>query len=94
MANKRDEFIKERGKINVAVSDADMATATGGAGEAQPAPKFKVGDHFKEDGFIIEGYVTGIHGYYGAVGWVYDCRLRDDEGWFESPEYEFNMEPY
>ena len=94
MGNKRDEYIKAHEKINVTLSDEDMANATGGNDADAPEPKYQVGDHFKVGDYIIEGYVTGLHGYYGAVGWVYDCRLRDEEGWFEGIEYEFNMEPF
>ncbi len=82
-------------KINVALSDAEMANAAGGTDSDAPEPKFQVGDHFRVDEYIDEGYVLSIRGYYGpALGWVYNCRLHDPEGWYENPECEFNMEPY
>jgi hypothetical protein len=95
MANNRKERMEElQAKLNLALSDEEMANATGGAEGEQPDPKFQVGDRFKVDPYVIEGEVTGIHGYYGSYsGWVYDCHVRDDEGWYDSIEYEFNMDP-
>ena len=39
MGNKRDEYIKAHEKINVALSDEDMANATGGNDADAPEPK-------------------------------------------------------
>lgn len=96
MAEKKITREERMAKMNTELSDAEMAMATGGLEGDQPEPKFKVGDRFKEtDSYIFEGVVKGIHGYYGdMVGWVYDCSMRDAEGWFDSIEYEFNMDPY
>lgn len=86
---------ERRSKMNVALSDADMANVTGGAGGDQPNPKFKIGDRFQYPPYILDGYVKAIYGYYGSmVGWVYECHMLDKDGWYDDREYEFNMFPY
>ena len=94
MRRTEEEFMNEL-KKNHPMSDEEMSQVSGGVLGDTPLPKFKPGDHFRVDDVILEGYVISIKGYYGGyAGWVYNCRLRDKEGWYENPEYEFNMEPF
>ena len=94
MRHKHDEYLKSHEKMNVALSDEDMAKATGGAGEDAPDPKFNVGDHVKaNDGSDWEAFITGIYGYY-SIGWYYNVHARDEEGWYDDIEWEKNMELY
>ena len=95
MRKTEEEFMTDL-KQKHSLTDDELSQVSGGAfGGDNPLPKFKPGDHFRVDDVILEGYVISIKGYYGGyAGWVYNCRLRDSQGWYENPEYEFNMEPY
>ena len=81
--------------MNMELNDEMLAGATGGVGGGQPEPKFKVGDHVKaiDDDPNWEAFITGIHGYY-SLGWYYKVNARDEEGWFDSIEWEKNMKPF
>ena len=86
MRNKHDEYLKSHEKMNVALSDENMAKATGGVSQGISEPKFNIGDRVRvlEDDYIDDAYITDRR-IVGDDHWMYILRVHDiEEGWYEN----------
>ena len=61
---------------NMAVSDDEMATASGGSGNDQPPNKYKVGDKVALWNNSTPGEIVEVFGYFDNV-WTYRVRLDE-----------------
>lgn len=94
-----EDVKKKARQLNTALSDDEMALASGGVRENYPPPKFHVGDHVKmvdwetaDDIVILE--VKDETWYDPTEGWFYIIKVHEPGiGWLEGGASEIYMLP-